>query len=236
MINDSIREVFAQFGDVESVERANEDDLCDGTYQAFVTFKHSEFAYNVIVANSNGSFISEHLISVMPADTCQQINLELNDLEHMDTCDESDDEPYIKDVTHDFREMSLHQMDHSFDTVYNQLEIDLGIGLNLKQIRSRIFEAKSYQCHLILSFYIESDDTESEEDSPLFRLDRLDFEKRVLQTIAKIAAKRFRKLTIRGKDQIPIDFLYLLKPLLAQIKVSESYNFNLKTLLHEKLT
>ncbi|XP_031618988.1 uncharacterized protein LOC116338072 [Contarinia nasturtii] len=232
LINEQIHEVFKQFGEIESVQRSNEDDVFDGTYKAIVTFTHSESAYNVLVAHHNGSFISEHLISVMPADTCHQINVQPTESEQMDTCDESDDEPHIKDVTNDFRELSLHQMDHGCNNIDNILEIDLSLGLNLKQIRSRIFEAKSYQNHLILSFYIESDDSDSDEDIPLFRLDKLEFEKRVLQTVAKIGAKRFRKLTICGKDQISIEFLQLLKPLLMRLKILNIETYSNSQILH----
>ncbi|XP_055304261.1 uncharacterized protein LOC129569452 [Sitodiplosis mosellana] len=215
-VHDSIREVLQSFGEIDSVYRVN-DELSDGIYAALVSFVHSECAFNVLVASHNEMFISEHLLSVMPADTWQQTDGESD--EQMDTCDEGDDKPGINSMTEDLREMSLCQKNLCCENGDEQFEIDFSLGLSLKQIRSRIFSVKSYQKHLILDYGLESDDEESEEENPILHIDKSEFEKRVSKTIAKLGAKKFQALTIRGKDHISMEMLHWLEPLLKRLQV-----------------
>lgn len=235
-VHDSIREIFESFGQIESVQRVNGDEISNGIYNALVSFVHSECAFNVLIASHNGLLVSEHLISVMPADTYQQMDTESDATEQMDTCDEIDDEPAVKSVTQNLRELSLHQKDLCCENDDEQLEIDLSLGLSLKQIRSRLFDAKSYQKHLVLDYGLESDDEESDDEKPLLYIDKLSFEKRVLETIAKIGGKKFRRLTIRGKDHISMEMLHWLEPLLKRLQVMfiETYsNSQIMYALHE---
>lgn len=209
--------MFESFGQIQSVQRVIGDEIADGIYNALVSFVHSECAFNVLIANHNGLLVSDHLMSVMPADTYQQMDTELDAAEQMDT--ESDDEPAVKSMTQDLRELSLHQKDLYCENGDERLEIDFSLGLSLKQIRSRLFDAKSYQKHLVLDYGLESDDEESEDEKPLLYIEKVAFEKRVLETIAKIGAKKFRWLTIRGKDQISMEMLHWLEPLLKRLQV-----------------
>lgn len=215
-IHDSIREVLQSFGDIESVQRMNDVESTSGIYSALVSFVHSECAFNVLVASYNGMFISEYLLSVHLADTCQQIHDENDEIEQMDTCDEGD---AIKIMTQDLSELSLFQKDLCCANGDDQFEIDLSLGLSLKQIRSCIFSVKSHQKHLILDYGLESDGDESDEENPILHIDKSDFEKRASKTIAKIGAKKFQALTIRGKDHISMEMLQWLAPLLKQLRV-----------------
>lgn len=215
-INDSIRQVFQSFGDIESVQRMDDVESTSGIYSALVSFVHSECAFNVLVANHNEMFISEYLVSVMPADTWQQTHAETDESEPMDTCDESDE---IKSMTQDLRGLSLYQKDVCCANADDQFEIDLSLGLSLKQIRTRIFSVKSHQKHLVLDYGLESDGDESDDDNRILHIDKSDFEKRASKTISKIGAKKFQALTIRGKDHISMEVLQWLEPLLKRLQV-----------------
>lgn len=215
-IHDSIREVLQSFGDIEFVQRMNDVESTSGIYSALVSFVHSECAFNVLVASHNGMFISEYLLSVNLADTWQQTHDETDDSEPMDTGDEGDG---IKSVTQNLQGLSLCQKDLCCANGDDQLEIDLSLGLSLKQIRSRIFSVKSHQKHLVLDYALESDGDDSDEENPILHIDKSDFEKRVSKTIAKIGAKKFHALTIRGKDHISMEMLQWLEPLLKRLQV-----------------
>lgn len=179
-----------------------------------MTFLHSESAFNVLVASHNGSFISERLLSVMPADTAQQS--ETFELEQMDTDEGSDDAAEITQVTHGLKELSLNPA-IPCDSHDQLFEINLGLGLNLKQIRKLIFQIEPFQNHLVLDYDCivsdEEKDSDDDEDT-LWNIDKTDFEQRATETIARMCTKKFKKLTIRGKAEISIEMLQWLQPLL----------------------
>lgn len=231
--------MFEPFGEVESVKLTSDSGLFDGDCEALVTFLHSESAFNVLVAQST-SFISERLLSAIPADTAQQS--ESYAFEPMDTNDGGDDAPEITLVTNGLEELSL-SLSPTCDSNDLKFEINLDlttmIGLNLKQIRKMIFQIEPFQNHLVLDYgclgsdedeasdeNIDSDESSNDNDT-LLNIDKSDFEKRATETIATLCAKNFKKLTIRGKSEVSIDILQWLQPLLKELhclNISAFYN------------
>lgn len=212
-IDTMIRQVFESFGEIRSVKQATVNELSENIYEALVTFVHSECAYNSLVAYHNGSFISVNLISVMPAETSQQTDTEF------DQMDISDDDDDIQTVTRDFYNLMLHKDEFICEKDDNHFKIDLGLNLNLKSIRKLIFQIEPFQRHLILDYGLEPDEESSDEKNALFSMEKTNFEKRATETIAKLCAKKFKKMTIRGKEFFAIEVLHWLKPLLNQLKV-----------------
>lgn len=222
-VNEAIREVLVPFGEIESVKSTCDGQLSNKVFEALVTFVHSESAFNVLVANHNGSFISEHLVSVMPADTSRQCQTECATMEQMDIIDDSHDEPEIENVIQNLQELSLKEKSRMhFCCGRNdyRFEIDLGLGLNLKQIRKLIFQIEPFQKHLVLDYGCldcVADDDESDENDALWNIDKIDFEKQATETITKMCAKMFNRMTIRGKVEISNEMLQWLQPLLKRL-------------------
>lgn len=223
-INDSIRDEFAKYGEIKSIERVNSisgktdakeavDE--DGAVAVYVTFVKSKSAYQAFMAHRKHHKFPLEAITILPSDSWRQGDtvIEVNESSNAENQQQQHKEN-VTELNNMVTELSMQNEQSA--KKYPKLDIDIWMdGVTLIGWRQMVRKAKKDLEYVHLRFPFKTNDADNGPNC----LSNDEYEKRLLQTIsANCVGEHFEVLAFLGRDFVSKEMLKWMSTALNAVK------------------